>query len=307
MVERKHITVQNFSVAFPVGAGWLKAVDDITAEFAAGQYTAIIGESGCGKSVLGQAILGILPDSVRQSGSVLWGGEPLDYAAQRSLFGIIPQNPSDSLNPVRRICRQFQDLLDVHGIEDKRHAYKTKCLQFFGLEDTARVLQAYPYELSGGMLQRVLCAMAISTKPAWLLADEPTKGLDEQNGAVALQNLQKMKCELATSMIIITHDIKLARDVCDTVLIMYAGQVMERSGKFFSEPLHPYSQGFLQALPENGLHTIAGKAPAPGTELAGCRFAGRCPHCIERCRQERPELYKLADGRQVRCFLYAEG
>lgn len=307
MVEKRNITVQNLSVAFPVGQSWLKAVDNITAVFADGKYTAIIGESGCGKSVLGQAILGILPDSVQKTGSVLWGSLPLEQLMQRQFFGIIPQNPSDSLNPVRRIYKQFQDLLDVNGIEDGQHTYKAQCLQFFGLEDTARVLQAYPYELSGGMLQRVLCAMAISTKPAWLLADEPTKGLDEQNGAVALQNLRKMKQELATSMIIITHDIKLARDVCDTVLIMYAGQVMECSDRFFAEPLHPYSQGFLRALPENGLHTIAGKAPAPGSAQAGCRFAGRCPHCRQRCREEQPELYTLGDGRQVRCFLYAEG
>lgn len=307
MVGQKNITVRNLSAAFPTDGGWVKAVDGVTADFAAGQYTAIIGESGCGKSVLGQAILGILPESVRKEGKVLCGGEKLTYAAERKIFGIIPQNPSDSLNPVRKIYRQFQDLLDVYGMRDAQHAYKTECLEFFGLQDAARVLESYPHELSGGMLQRVLCAMAISTKPAWLLADEPTKGLDEQNGAIALQNLQKMKRELATGMIIITHDIKLARDVCDTVLVMYAGQVMERSGKFFSEPLHPYSRGFLQALPENGLHTIAGKAPAPGEPLTGCRFAERCPHCAQRCRQEQPELYKLADGRQVRCFLYAEG
>ena len=307
MVERKNITVRNLSVAFPVGNGWVKAADGITAEFVAGRYTAIIGESGCGKSVLGQALLGILPDGARRTGEILWGGEPLTYAAQRKLFGIIPQNPSDSLNPVRKIYKQFQDLLDVAGISDASHVYKTHCLQFFGLENAARVLQSYPHEFSGGMLQRVLCAMAISAKPAWLLTDEPTKGLDEANGELVLQNLQKLKRELDAGMIIITHDIKLARDVCDTALVMYAGQVLERSDKFFSEPLHPYSRGFLQALPENGLRVMEGKAPAPGEMSAGCRFANRCPYCDERCLQKQPPLYTLSDGRQARCFLYAEG
>ncbi len=305
MVKQENISIKNLTVAFRVGNNWLKAASNITAAFEAEKYTAIIGESGCGKSVLGQAILGILPDGAQRSGDVLSGGKPLDYQTQRRLFGIIPQNPSDSLNPARKIYKQFQDLLDLNNIQDEQQLYKTQWLQFFGLDDTARVLQAYPHELSGGMLQRVLCAMAISTKPKWLLADEPTKGLDETNSAIALENLAKIKHELKTGMIIITHDIKLARDVCDVVMIMYAGQIMERSSNFFTEPLHPYSKCFLQALPENGLHPIPGKAPVPGTLQAGCRFADRCPYKQKRCVQEQPRLYALKDGRQVRCFLYA--
>ena len=305
MVNKENISIQNFAVAFRVGNNWLNAINGITTFFEAGKYTAIIGESGCGKSVLGQGILGILPDGVKRSGEILYGEKNLTYQIQRRLFGIIPQNPSDSLNPVRRIHKQFQDLLDVAGIKDDKHTYKSQWLQFFGLEDVKRILQAYPYELSGGMLQRVLCAMAISTKPRWLLADEPTKGLDETNSAIALENLLKMKHELTTGMIVITHDIKLARDVCDVVMIMYAGQVMERSSNFFTKPLHPYSQSFLQALPENGLHTIPGKAPVPGTKQIGCCFAERCPHCFKRCLEEQPELYTLNNGNQVRCFLYA--
>lgn len=305
MVNKENISIQKLAVAFRVGNNWINAINGITTSFEAGKYTAIIGESGCGKSVLGQAVLGILPEGVKRSGEILCGEKPLTYQLQRRLFGIIPQNPSDSLNPVRRIHKQFQDLLDVAGIKDAQHIYKAQWLQFFGLEDAKRILQAYPYELSGGMLQRVLCAMAISTKPRWLLADEPTKGLDETNGAIALENLLKMKHELTTGMIVITHDIKLARDVCDVVMIMYAGQIMEHSSNFFTKPLHPYSQGFLQALPENGLHTIQGKAPVLGTKQIGCCFAERCPYCYQRCTQEQPELYTLKDGNQVRCFLYA--
>lgn len=305
MVNQENISVENLAVAFRVGSAWVYAVNGISATFEAGKYTAIIGESGCGKSVLGQAILGILPDGVQRSGQVLYGGKPLDFCTQRRLFGIIPQNPSDSLNPVRRIYKQFQDLLDVNQIKDEQHQYKSQWLKFFGLQDTERVLHSFPHELSGGMLQRLLCAMAISTKHKWLLADEPTKGLDEKNGAVALENLKKIKSELKPGMIIITHDIKLAKDVCDSVVIMYTGQIMECSTRFFIEPLHPYSQCFLQALPENGLHTIDGKAPIPGTQPKGCRFAERCPRSFKRCFKEQPQLYTLKDGRQVRCFLYA--
>ena len=167
-------------------------------------------------------------------------------------------------------------------------------------------MAAYPHELSGGMLQRVLCAMAVSTKPAWILADEPTKGLDEQVGAIVRENLLTIKHDLHLSMLVITHDIALAQEVCDDVLVMYAGQILEYNTDLWQKPLHPYTQGFLQALPQNGLQVISGKAPVPGESFSGCKFAARCPHCTKRCREQRPEMYQVGDE-QVRCFLYAEG
>lgn len=303
MVKEAGVEIKNLSVGFRLPKGIFYAVDDVSMTFEAKKFTAIIGESGCGKSVLGQAVLNILPANAIKKGQVFYEGEPVK--GMQTGFGIIPQNPSASLNPVRKIGRQLQDILDVANIADRNDAYKLKCLQLFGLQEAERVLSAYPHELSGGMLQRVLCAMAVSTEPEWILADEPTKGLDEQVGAVVRKNLMTIKQDLRLSMLIITHDIALAQEVCDDVVVMYAGQALEHNAALWQRPLHPYTQGFLKALPKNGLSVIAGKAPAPGEVFAGCKFAPRCPYCSRRCREARPAMYQVGAA-QVRCFLYAE-
>lgn len=304
MVDMHDLVIKNLSVGFKLPQGVFYAVDDVSLKLLAGKFTAIIGESGCGKSVLGQAVLNILPAGVVKKGTVFYAGEKVQGIL--SAFGIIPQNPSASLNPVRKIGRQMQDIFDVHSIKDADNTYKINCLRLFGLKEAERVLAAYPHELSGGMLQRVLCAMAVSVKPVWILADEPTKGLDEQVGTVVRQNLLTIRRDLKLSMLIITHDIALAKEVCDDVLVMYAGQILEHNANIWQEPLHPYTQGFLRALPQNGLKVIPGKAPVPGDSFGGCKFAPRCPHCGARCKLERPGLYKVGEA-QVRCFLYAEG
>ncbi len=304
MVAGKEIKLQNLSVGFPMHGQVFYAVDDVSLTLAPGRFTAIVGESGCGKSVLGQALLHILPQQVLQRGQALYDGQIIDRI--RREFGVIPQNPSASLNPTRKIGRQLQDILQAAGITDAEDAYKKQLLAQFGQDDAARVLAAYPHELSGGMLQRVLCAMALSTRPAWILADEPTKGLDESVGRIVLQNLQRIRSLQTTSMLIITHDIVLARELCDDVVVMYAGQVLEKSSRLFTQPLHPYSQAFLQALPQNGLQVLPGRAPAAGEALTGCKFAPRCQCCSTRCYRERPKLYTAAEDVQVRCFLYAD-
>lgn len=303
MVKEAGVEIKNLSVGFHLPKGIFYAVDDVSISLAAKKFTAIIGESGCGKSVLGQAVLNILPSNVIKKGQVFYKGRSVK--GFQTSFGLIPQNPSASLNPVRRIGRQMQDMLDVANISDADNAYKIQCLQLFGLQEAARVLSAYPHELSGGMLQRVLCAMAVSTKPEWILADEPTKGLDEQVGAVVRKNLMTIKQELGLSMLIITHDIALAQEVCDDVVVMYAGQLLEHNANLWQSPLHPYTQGFLKALPQNGLAAMPGRAPAPGELFAGCKFASRCPYCSRRCCEEKPGLYEAGTA-QVRCFLYAE-
>ena len=236
----KNLVLENISVGFKLPQGVFYAVDDVSLSLPGGNFTAIIGESGCGKSVLGQAILNILPSGVIKKGRVLYNGEQVEKIL--SAFGIIPQNPSESLNPVRKIGKQMQDILAVHNIVDSDNSYKKQCLRLFGLQEEERVLAAYPHELSGGMLQRVLCAMAVSSKPEWILADEPTKGLDEQVGAVVRKNLLTIKQDLHLSMLIITHDIALAQEVCDDVLVMYAGQVLEHNADIWHKPLHPYTK-----------------------------------------------------------------
>lgn len=304
------IQVRDLYVYFPVEQGLVKAVDGISIDFKWGQFTAIIGESGCGKSVLGQALLNILPGYVQQQGSIMYqecdvlhGKLPDKFYGLE--FGIVPQNPGDSLSSTRKIAKQMQDILDVAGISDDDNAVKIQWLQFFGLEDTARILEAYPYELSGGMQQRVLCAMSCMCRPKWILADEPTKGLDEKVCGVVYENLQKIKNTCRCGMVIITHDLKLARGVCDRVAVMYSGQILEAGCDIFTKPLHPYTQAFMASLPQNGFQPMAGTAPSPTDTLAGCKFAPRCPYVSERCLKKVPPVYKAGDT-MVRCFLYAD-
>lgn len=305
MVEA--VSLEKLSVYFPVRGGTVKAVDDVTVSFAPHSYTAIIGESGCGKSVLGQAVLGILPAGVIKKGAVKFGRcnllneLPADYYGK--IMSIVPQNPSESLNPIRSIKKQ---MLDVLGAEENAEHSIAEQLKYFGLEDYERVLAAYPCELSGGMQQRVLCAMALLKRPEWILADEPTKGLDEETAALVYANLKKIKAAGNCGMLIITHDIALAKTLCDRIAVMYAGQILEIGPAVLRRPLHPYTQAFVASLPENGFVPLDGLAPGPGEELQGCRFAARCRHCGRRCLESVPEMYEI-DGAKVRCFLYAEG
>lgn len=304
------LVLHQLYVHFPVPGGLVRAVDGVDICFRHQQITAIIGESGCGKSVLGQAILGILPDYVARSGNIFYRSTDI-LAYNTSLPGfygqqiaLIPQNPGDSLNPLRTIGRQFDDILQTAGLKDKTNQRKQQLLAFFGLPDAKRVLAAYPHELSGGMLQRVLCAMSICCSPLWLLADEPTKGLDETACGVVYENLQKIKTSQSLGMLIITHDLQLARSICADIAVMYAGQIVEYGPQVLTGPRHPYTQAFLAALPENGFQPLPGLPPLPQDHLPGCRFAPRCHSCQKRCLQEVPPVYDSGTAK-VRCFLYA--
>lgn len=310
MVAAKNILIKDLAVTFETGGKAISILQDVNLELKAGRFTAILGESGCGKSVLMQGLLGILPGYATTSGEILFAGRNTLVPGTRLLdareLGVIPQSPGDSLNPIRKIGKQFQDVLELAGLEDKDNRLKLKYLQLFGLKEGKRVLEAYPFELSGGMLQRVLCALSYCLEPEWLLADEPTKGLDEVTAAVVYENLLKIKALQQCSMVMVTHDIKLADQVCDEIVIMYAGQVLEVSQKVLQEPKHPYTQGFMRALPEQGFQSIPGTPPHAGEVVKGCVFANRCNQCQQRCLEERPELYTLKDGKtKVRCFLYA--
>ena len=283
------LVLHQLYVHFPVPGGLVRAVDGVDICFRHQQITAIIGESGCGKSVLGQAILGILPDYVARSGNIFYRSTDI-LAYNTSLL--------------RTIGRQFDDILQTAGLNDKTNQRKQQLLTFFGLPDAERVLAAYPHELSGGMLQRVLCAMSICCSPLWLLADEPTKGLDETACGVVYENLQKIKNSQSLGMLIITHDLQLARSICADIAVMYAGQIVEYGPQVLTGPRHPYTQAFLAALPENGFQPLPGLPPLPQDHLPGCRFAPRCPSCQKRCLQEVPPVYDSGTAK-VRCFLYA--
>lgn len=261
---------------------------------------------------MAQAILGQLPDYVYKSGQILYKGIDIMQAEAKMLrsmygqeIGFIPQNPSNSFNPVKKIKSHFLSCMSVM----KKNSLKNKqiiveLLKLFGFEDVDRILAAYPFELSGGMQQRVLCAMGICCQPSWVLADEPTKGLDQELSEQVLTNLLKIKASGVNSMLIITHDLNLAKKICDVVMVMYAGQIVEQNNNIFVNPLHPYTQAFFASLPENGFQPMRGLPPSTVGYISGCKFANRCSYVQNRCYTESPKEYEV-DGNKVRCFCYA--
>ncbi len=287
----------------------IKAVDGVTLSVPEGQVTGLIGESGCGKSVLGMALLGLLPPYAAVEGVISLNSEALTpQSAQARLgreIGLIPQNPADSLNPGRTIGAHLNEALLPLNLNRKERGERSRqLLQAFGFAEPERILRAYPHELSGGMQQRALCAIGAACSPRWMLADEPTKGLDRHLLSQVLDTLRALPKQGVTSMLVITHDLTLARALCQQVAVMYAGQVLEVGTQVLERPLHPYTQAFLNALPENGFQPLQGVAPRAGERLPGCPFAPRCAHCTARCREERPPETCPEPGRRVRCFLY---
>ena len=310
MLNINNIQIKNLYVYFNINNKRLKIIDGIDLLLEQGNFTAIIGESGCGKSILGQAILGILPQNTSCNGEIIYKKTNILFNSDKTNnsfgkeFEIVPQNPEAAFNPIRKITKQMDDILSAADIKEDKNFIKKKYLKLFGMEKPERVLQCYPHELSGGMQQRVLCAMSVMTRPKWILADEPTKGMDEKLCRIVYDNLLLIKKENFSSMIIITHDILLAAKVCDTIAVMYSGQILEVNDNLLNNPKHPYTKLFLKALPEKGLNVIPGKAPVPGEIITGCKFAARCPYCMRLCVEQKPPVYN-SEGVLVRCFLYA--
>ena len=303
------IAITSLSVTFRLPGADIRAVDGVSARFAGGQITGLIGESGCGKSVLGLALLGLLPPYADLEGEMTLDGVPLTAdTARRRLgreIGLSPQNPADSLNPARTVGAHLKEALAPLGLgRAERRARAEQLLRDFGFDAPGRILRAYPHELSGGMQQRVLCAVGAACSPRWVLADEPTKGLDRDLRDQVQDTLLSLRGQGVESMLIITHDLPLARSLCDSLAVMYAGQVLEQGAQVLEEPLHPYTQAFRNALPEHGFQSLAGVAPRAGERLPGCPFAPRCPLAEERCRRERPPASSPKPGRMVRCFRY---
>lgn len=306
---RNGLQFHDLSVTFRLPNTDIRAVDGVTADFPAGTITGIIGESGCGKSVLGLALLGLLPPYAQVGGNIYLDGMPLTARdARRRLgteIGLIPQNPADSLNPARTIAAHLLESLLPRKLSRRSALEQAKqLLNAFGFSAPERILRAYPHELSGGMQQRVLCAIGSACSPRWILADEPTKGLDRDLRGQVQETLLSLKKRGVESMLVITHDVPLAQGLCNQVAVMYAGQILELGPDVWNRPLHPYTQAFLHALPKHGFQPLQGVAPKAGERLPGCPFAPRCPHASERCHRERPAAYHPQPEQMVRCFRY---
>ena len=310
--EGKGFEVQELSVSFHVRGERVPVLHDMSIHLTQGGVTGIIGESGSGKSVFGEALFGLLPESAEIRGKVQFDGKDVFALTQSektslwgNVWGLVPQLPQEALSPLRTIDGHLRDVRCGAGMKLLTQEKAAELLRSFELAEPERVLRSYPHELSGGMLQRVLCAMAAACCPAWILADEPTKGLDEDVREAVGRSLARMAERTRCTLLVITHDIALAHSICDRLIVMYEGEIVELlavAPEFAAH--HPYTQALLRALPENGFEALPLQAEISDDAGSGCRFAPRCTHADVRCRRERPSLYAAGAGK-VRCFLYA--
>jgi oligopeptide/dipeptide ABC transporter ATP-binding protein len=312
------LDIQGLKTHFFTYNGVVRAVDGVDLSVNRNEVVGIVGETGCGKSVTVRSTMGLVPDpGLIVAGRILLDGENLltkDDAELRQIRGrrmsMIFQNPLSSLNPVFTIGNQVGHVIGIHQAKTKKEALDRaiEVFELVRLPDPDRLLKKYPHELSGGMLQRVMIAMALSCRPEVLVADEPTTALDVTIQAQILSLMLRLKDETGTAIIIITHDLGVVAETCDRVAVMYAGLVVERGPvqAIFNQPLHPYTEGLLSSLPGqqpagDELRTIEGLVPDLIHPPPGCRFHPRCPLAQEICEREVPELLAKGNGRAVAC------
>jgi len=315
------LEVHDLHTHFQTRRGTVKAVDGVSLTLHQGEIVALLGESGCGKSVTSLSIMGLITQGqgTRQSGRVLFEGQELlglDETALQRLRGhqlsMIFQEPLSSLNPVMTVGQQIAEVLVDHGLMTPAAARdKTiELLREVGLSDAAQRFDAYPHELSGGMCQRIMIAMAIACDPKLLIADEPTTALDVTIQKQILQLLSGLRERRRTSVLLITHDLGVVAENADRVLVMYAGKVIEQATvqQLFEAPAHPYTQGLIDSTPNLDLQggllaSIPGHVPDLARLPAGCAFAPRCSHAQSRCHVQMPDLSGHVDQRKVRCWI----
>ena len=314
------LEVDGLHVSFFTEQGEWRVVRDVSFSVGPGETVALVGESGCGKSVTALAVLGLLEKTGRiVDGDARLGGRSLVTLSDKERqslrggrIGMIFQEPMTSLNPVFTIGDQIGEVLVRHmGVAPSAaRAQVLQLLKTVGIPSPEQRIDQYPHELSGGMKQRVMIAMAIACKPDLLIADEPTTALDVTIQAQILRLLQDLQREMGMAILLITHNLGVVAHFARRVVVMYAGQIAEEAETrdIFRKPLHPYTRALLHSLPRPGarLEPIQGNVPAPGGYPAGCRFSTRCPDVMERCHGEAPSVCTADRGHEVACWLYSE-
>jgi peptide/nickel transport system ATP-binding protein len=319
------LTVEDLRVSLPVPAGTLRAVQGVSFHVDRGETLCIVGESGCGKSLTALAIMGLLPARAERTAAHLdLEGENLTDLPERAMSDIrgnrmamIFQEPMTSLNPAYSIGDQLVEALRRHRRVSNRdaRARAIELLERVGITAAASRLKQYPHQLSGGLRQRVMIAMALMCQPALILADEPTTALDVTIQAQILHLLARLQREFAMGLVLITHDLGIVARIAARVVVMYAGEVVEQgsASAVFSAPRHPYTRGLLASIPVPGrtrrgapLGTIPGLVPSLVGQLDGCHFAQRCPHTKDACRTVPVALETAGDGHHVRCIRHRE-
>ncbi len=324
MVSDTLLRIEDLHISFDTPRGALQALCGVSLAVRAGEIFGLVGETGCGKSITSLAVLQLVPRPGEiTSGRILFRGENLlakSEAEMRQVRGaeiaMIFQDPYTSLNPVFLVGSQIMRVLRQHYEVDKREARSQilEMLQAVGLPDVERVFKSYPHELSGGMQQRVMIAMALVCRPALLIADEPTTALDVTIQAQILRLLRELCESLGITIMLITHDLGVISEICDRMAVLYAGRVVEMAStsELFTSPQHPYTQGLMAAIPQperrgQPLQAIPGTVPGNPGAVVGCAFASRCPRAFERCHQEEPDPVKLKPGHTSACYLSEKG
>jgi len=308
------LDIINLTAQFPTQDGLVKAVDVVDLKIEKGERLGLIGETGCGKTVLGMAIIRLLQPSTRIQGRIIYKGRDLlDLSAEEMRLmrggeiGMILQNPTTSLNPVLKVGDQIAEAVQLHLGLDKKQA-KVRVAELLAaamIPEAPKRAEQYPHELSGGMKERIMIAMGLASQPSFVIADEPTKGLDARTKAEIVRLIRDMTS--GRSMLMITHDLAAAGEICDRIAVMYAGELLEDASAdaVLSDPQHPYTQGFIRSLPSRGLLPIPGSSPSLIDPPQGCRFHPRCPKAMDICKNEHPQMTKLENGHFARCFLCA--
>ena len=313
------LSVDDLRIEFDSDAGPVPAVRGVSFDIAAGETVALVGESGCGKSVTAMSIMRLTPGSVSANHLSFDGrelpklSEPEMRAVRGGQVGMIFQEPMTSLNPVFTVGRQIEEVLVLHQRLGAKAAREQalELLRRVGIPSPERRLTQYPHELSGGMKQRVMIAIAIACRPRLLIADEPTTALDVTIQAQIMELLRSLKQELGMAVLLITHDLGVVAHFAERVLVMYAGKIVEQGTvrDIFKRPAHPYTRALIGALPDplkpaERLEAIPGRVPSPRLLPAGCAFCARCKHAFAPCPTEQPPLYPVAKGHEAACFLH---
>ena len=319
------LVVEGLKTSFYTDDGIVRSVDGVDFVVPKGKTLGLVGESGCGKSITALSILQLIPTPPGkiEAGKIIFQGKDLLTLSEKELqkirgnrISMIFQEPMTSLNPVFTVGNQLAEAVKLHqGLDDKAAMNKAiEMLQLVGIPSPDKRVEQYPFELSGGMRQRVMIAMALSCKPDLLIADEPTTALDVTIQAQILDLLKKLQQEMGTSIIMITHDLGVVAETCDQVAVMYAGKIVEygSADDLLMGPKHPYTEGLLKSSPRIGeaqerLDAIEGFVPSPYAMPPGCAFAPRCPYKMEICDEAMPNLLDIGDGRLLRCWLHGEG
>ena len=322
-MKKPLLEVKKLNVSFKTGKDVIKVVSDLSLSVNEGERLGIVGESGSGKSVTSLAIMQLLPANTETvTGEILFNGENLLETGDTKMQSIrgnhismIFQEPMTSLNPIHTCGKQIAESVLLHSNATKKEAYgrALELLKLCGIPAPEQRMREYPHQLSGGMRQRIMIAIALACDPELLIADEPTTALDVTIQAQILELMKKLGDDRKLATIMITHDLGIVYDFCDRVIVVYTGEVVEAAPvhELFDNPQHPYTKGLIAALPQLGtsverLEAVAGVVPDAKDMPSGCHFAPRCKYATDRCVFEHPGLVTTASGRQVRCFLAKE-